>query len=164
MGPSRGHPFGGTEQGETGQFAEWHAAAHLEGLERGGHAVGHMWVEEGGGFGGDNEVDLAESIEGATACDSVDRSDHRLAQVAGRRPEVLTRVVEHERRGARTDVHRLAVLSGGGVRGRVAQRLVAVDAGAEGPVTGAGEDHGPHVVVTAQRTPQGAELPLHALR
>ena len=99
--PLGGHALLAAEEGQAHQVAEGHAPGHLQRLEGGGHVEGEVGVEEGGVLGGDDEVDLAEHVEGAAAGDAVDGRDHRLPQVVALRPEVLAGVVEHERRGPR---------------------------------------------------------------
>ena len=55
---------------------------HLDRLERGGHAVGDVRIEERRVVGGDDELDLAEHVERAAARHAVHGGDDRLPAVA----------------------------------------------------------------------------------
>ena len=127
---------------------------HVDRLERRGHAVRDVRVEERGVLGGDDELDLAEHVEGAAAGHAVHGRDHRLPEVAALRADVVAGVVEHERRAAGADD-----VGVGGVVALVAHLLHAVDAGAERLLAGAGEDDAAHVVVAAQAAPQRRAAP-----
>ena len=87
-------------QRQPHDLAERHDAGHVDRLERRGHAVGDVRVEERRVLGGDDELDLAEHVERAAARHAVDRRDHRLPEVARLRADVVAGVVEHERRAA----------------------------------------------------------------
>jgi hypothetical protein len=114
-------------------------------------------IEERGVVAGDDELHLAQHVEGTAARDAVHRGDDRLPEVTRLRPEVAPRVVVHPRRRVPRVVaggHRRVVLVG--------DRLAPVDARAE-RLSLASEDHAPDVVVVAERGPQRADLVLHLL-
>ena len=79
---------------------ERHDPRHVDRLERRGHPVGDVRVEERRVLGRDDELGLAEHVERAAARHAVDRGDDRLPEVARLRADVVARVVEHERRAA----------------------------------------------------------------
>ena len=161
------HPLLAAEQGEPDEVAEGHPARHLEGFEGGGHVEGQVGVEEGGVLRRDDEVDLAQHVEGPAAGDPVDRRDDRLPEVVGLGPQVVAGVVEHEGGRARPDPHGVVADLGPRRRalspraGAVGQGLGAVDAGAEGLVPGPGEDDHPDLVVAPEPAPEVAQFALH---
>ena len=150
------HAFVIAEQLHAQHLAERHLLQHVHRLEGGRHAVGHVRVEERRVFRGDDDVDLAQDVEGAAARHAVHGGDHRLPEVVRPRADVLARVVEHERRrGRRAD--RLAARR----RELVAHRLGAVDPGAERLLPRRRYDNGVDVVVLTQRAPRLSKLDLH---
>ena len=110
--PLRRHPLVVAEQREPHDLGERHDPRHVDRLVRRGHPVGDVRVEERRVLRRDDELDLAEHVERAAARHAVDRRDDRLPEVVRLRPDVVARVVEHERRRARAD----DVVVGGGRR------------------------------------------------
>jgi 2-(1,2-epoxy-1,2-dihydrophenyl)acetyl-CoA isomerase len=153
--PPGAHPLGGAEQRHAHDLADRHPLEHHHGLEHRGKAVGRVRVEEGGVLGRDDELNLTEQVEGATAGHPVDRGDHRLPQLArGLRRQQVDRIVR---------VHRgPADLPEVGIPARFTDRRIgAVEPGAERLVPGASENHDPDVVVFAQLPPAGVNLMHH---
>ena len=84
-------------QGHPQHLAERHAVQHLDRLEHGRHPVGDVRVEERGVLGGDDDVDLAEQVEGAAAGHAVHGGHHRLPALVGPGPEAAAGVDVGER-------------------------------------------------------------------
>ena len=99
----RRHALVVAEERQPHDLGERRDARHVDRLERGGHAVGDVRVEERRVLGRDDELGLAEHVERAAAGHAVDGRDDRLPEVARLRAEVVARVVEHERRAAGAD-------------------------------------------------------------
>ena len=97
----------------------------------------------------DDDVRLAQQVEGATAGHAVDRGDDRLPQLLAARSDELARVVV----GVRVEEELL-------LRHR---DLATVDPRAERLVASGGEHDRPHVVVDLDRLPHVTELALHGL-
>src|SRR5262249_29358508 len=144
------------QQREAHDLAEGHDPRHVDGLERRRHPVRHVWVEEGGVLGGDDELDLAQHVEGAAARDAVDGRDHGLPQVGALGTDVVAGIVEHERRAAGSDPVGI-----GRVAATATHLLHAVDAGAERLLARPGQDDATHVVMAPEAAPQRVELALH---
>ena len=89
---------------------------------------------------GDQDVALAEKVEGATAGHAVYGGDHRLPEVVGLRAQPVAGIVVHEVVGRA--VQRRRVVQGG-------KRLVAVNAHAKGLFAGPGQDDDVNLVVSA---------------
>ena len=102
---------------------------------------------------GDDEVHLAEDVEGPATGHPVDRGDDRFPEVVGLRADALARVVEVPGRVV------AGQLPGGQVLDRADPH--AVEPGAEGLVACAGEHDAADVVVGAEPEPQLAQLALH---
>ncbi len=139
------------EEGHPHDLAEGHAVQHERRLEHSRHAVRHVRVEEGGVVGGDEDVRLAEQVEGAPAGHAVDGGDHRLPAVVAARSEPAARI----RIGQGVE----AVLDP-----LVGRDLGAIDARAKSLVTGCGDDHRPHVVVVTHVGPRRRHLVAHGGR
>ena len=73
-------------------------------LETVDHAVRHVRIEEGRVLRRDDDVDLAEHVQGAATRHAVDRRDHRLPEIVLFGVDALARVVEHVRPAARPDL------------------------------------------------------------
>ena len=154
--PLRGHPLVGAEQRHAHDFMERHLGEHLDRFEGRRHAVGDVRIEERGVFGGDDELDLAQHVEGTAARHSLHRGDHWLPAVARLRSDVASRVVVHPGSGVAREVagrHRVRVRLGDG--------FGAVDPGAEGFALG-GEHDAPHVVVVPDVVPDLPQFLPHA--
>ena len=100
VGPGGRHALGIAEEGDPQDLAEGHLGQQVQWFVAGGHAVADVGVEEGGVLGRHDDVHLAQHVEGPAAGHAVDGGHHRLPQVVGLGPDVLTGVIEHERRGA----------------------------------------------------------------
>ena len=153
VGPLGGHPLVGTEQRESHHLLEGHLVQEEDRLEGGRHAVGDVRVEEGGVVGGDDEVHLAEDVEGPAAGHPVDRGDDRLPEVVRLRADALARVVEVPGRVVAGELPGRQVLD--------RADALAVEPGRECLVARAGEHDAADVVVGAEPEPQLAQLPLH---
>ena len=109
---------------------------HLDRFEGGRHAVGDVRIEERGVLGGDDELDLAEHVEGTAARHALHGGDHWLPAVARLRSDVAARVVVHPGSGVAREVagrHRVRVRLGDG--------FGAVDPGAEGSPSAVSTTH-----------------------
>ena len=147
-GPPRREALVAAQEREPGDLSEGHAWHHDGRLVHGGHAEGEVGVEERGVLGGDDELHLAEQVEGARAGHAVDGGDDRLPAPVGLRAEPRPGVVPCER-------VELGDAVGGDVR--------PVDAGAEGALARGGEHDAPHGVVVADAGPHVGQLDLHLL-
>ena len=97
VGPFGRHALVGAEQRQSHDLVEGHLRQHLDRLEGGRHPVGDVRVEEDGVVAGDDELDLAEHVEGAAARHPLHGRDHRLPEVAALRADVAPWVVVHPR-------------------------------------------------------------------
>ena len=129
----------GPEEGEAHDLLEGHLVQQVDGLECRRHAVGDVRVEEGGMFGGDDEVHLAEDVERPPTGHAVDGGDDRLPQVVGLGADALAGIIEVPRRVVAGELARREVIEG--------PDALAVESGAEGLLTTAGEHHAADVVV-----------------
>jgi hypothetical protein len=82
----------GVEQRQPHHFLERHPVHEEDEFEGGRHPVGDVRVEEGGVLLGDDEVHLAEDVEGSTTGDAVDGGDDRLPEVVRLGADTLARI------------------------------------------------------------------------
>src|SRR5450631_4496765 len=157
VGPPSRQPLIVPEEGQPHDLSERHAVVHVDRLERRGHPVGDVRVEERGVVGGDDELDFTEHVERAAAGHAVDRGNDRLPEVRALRPDVVAGIVEVERRAA-AGADDAGV---GGLVGVATHLFHPVDASTERLLAGAGEDDAAHRFAPAQRPPALVELTLH---